>query len=174
MKYTCISTSGSISAQGPQDQLPRIKLTGNWDQMACNGSSNPSKPQRRGKDPPCLSLSESESSWKWKTCSVFRDSETVLCLRRRAEGGGKGGGQCYFCTARRWWWPVCVLVGKRKGEVKGKEGERQISSLFFWQNWKGRSHRWHQHRSQRLESNDRSHVTSWYVWQIRDPSLSLV
>lgn len=119
MKYTCISTSGSISAQGPQDQLPWIKLTGDWDQMACNGNSTPSKSQRRGKD-----TSLSPSVWireqlKMKDLPCVQ-GQGASFMSEEEGGGWRVGGWCYFCTARRWWWPVCVLVGKRKGEVKGK------------------------------------------------------
>lgn len=154
MKYTCISTSGSISAQGPQDQLPGIKLSASWDQMACNGSSNPSMQQERKKHLPislCLNRRAAENE---KTGPAFRDRETVLCLRRRVEGG-----RCYFCMARRWWWPVCVLVGKRKGEVKGKERDWCLTNQ--------KSHRWKKttHKQQHKQRPAKVIETGvkWYV-----------
>ena len=44
LKFTCITTSGTINTlQSSHDQLLRIKLTDNWDQMASNDMTRSSE-----------------------------------------------------------------------------------------------------------------------------------
>lgn len=106
LKFTCISTSGSINTlQSSQEQLLRIKLTDNWDQMACNDSTSPPEEEK---------LPELACSWNLKAG-----------LKKK----GLGMLSVLLVTTS-----MCVRTGSKRTENKERKREerRGGEGSIFW------------------------------------------